>query len=128
MPDPETQELSEAKRALLERYLRGERPQNPPAGEVLQPQAQITQMEDFRQPILAIQCAGSKRPFFFLHGQWTGDAFYCYPLAQGLGGDQPFYLLEPYRMEEVEIPPTMEEVAAAHVKLLRSIQPSGPYL
>jgi len=109
MPDPETQELSDAKRALLERYLRGERPQNPPVREVLQPQAQITQMEDFRQTNPGNPERRLQTSFLLSAGQWTGDAFYCYPLRKGLGGDQPFYLLEPYRLEEVEIPPTMEE-------------------
>lgn len=78
--------------------------------------------------ILALQNEGDRRPFFFLHGQWTGDAFYCYPLARNLGADQLFYLLEPYPLVEQPIPPRLVDVAAAHLKLLRTVQPEGPYL
>jgi len=44
-----------------------------------------------------------------------------------LGPEQPFYLLEPYKFEGLAFPPTFEEVAAAHLETMRSIQPEGPY-
>ncbi len=78
--------------------------------------------------LIKVQSGGSRRPFFFLHGIWTGGAFYCFPLARVLGPDQPFYVLEPYRFEALEAPPALEEMAAAHIKVLRSVQPEGPYL
>jgi amino acid adenylation domain-containing protein len=80
-----------------------------------------------RSPMVAVQTGGSKRPFFFLHGDFRGGAFYCFPLARYLGSDQPFYVLEPYR-GDLCIPPTLEALAAAHIKSLRTIQPEGPYL
>jgi FkbH-like protein len=83
---------------------------------------------DSRAPILAVQASRSSRPFFFLHGQWTGDALYIWQLARYLGPDQPFYLLEPYKFDGLAIPPPFEAVAAAHLEALLSVQPEGPYL
>ncbi len=83
---------------------------------------------DSRAPLVAVQVSGSRRPFFFLHGQWEGGAFYSLELARALGPDQPFYLLEPYQFAGLAVLPTFEAMAAAHLKALRSVQPEGPYL
>ncbi len=80
-----------------------------------------------RTPLLPVQTSGSKRPFFFLHGQWEGGAFYCLELARALGPDQPFYLLEPYKFDGLAVPPSIEEMAAAHLQAMRRVQPEGPY-
>jgi amino acid adenylation domain-containing protein len=74
-----------------------------------------------------VQPNGSRTPFFFLHGDWTGGAFYCYALARACGADQPFYVLEPYVFSGTEPVPSMTEVATAHLQVLRSVQPQGPY-
>jgi acyl carrier protein len=74
-----------------------------------------------------VQPNGSRTPFFFLHGDWTGGAFYCYTLAQACGDDQPFYALEPYVFSEQDPVPTLEEIAAAHLDAIRAVQPQGPY-
>ena len=79
-------------------------------------------------PLVAVQTGGSRRPFFFLHGDYVNGAFYCFPLARNLGPDQPFYALEPYRFDVLGVPPTLEVMAAAHLESLRSVQPEGPYL
>ena len=79
-------------------------------------------------PLVAIQVSGSQRPFFYLHGAWEGDAFYCFHLAQHLGPDQPFYALAPYNFDSVQDVPTIEEMAKAHISSLRAIQLEGPYL
>jgi surfactin family lipopeptide synthetase A len=81
-----------------------------------------------RAPLVAVQASGSKRPFFFLHGDRTGGAFYCLKLARYLGPDQPFYLLEPYKFDDLQSLPTFEEMATAHIDSMRAIQPEGPYL
>ena len=81
-----------------------------------------------RVPIVMVQAGGSRRPFFFLHGQWTGGAFYSRELAHHLGPDQPCYLLEPYQFDGLPTPPTFEAMAAAHIRSLRSVQLEGPYL
>jgi acyl carrier protein len=46
---------------------------------------------DSRAPVVTIQAGGSRRPFFFLHGNREGGSFYCFRLARDLGPDQPFY-------------------------------------
>jgi amino acid adenylation domain-containing protein len=92
--------------------------------DALQPHS----VSDERVSVLPIQTTGSRRPFYFLHGNWTGGAFYCFALASAFGPDQPFYVLEPYKFDGLRTIPTLEEVAAAHVTALRSSQPEGPYL
>ncbi len=78
-------------------------------------------------PIYAIQTGGARRPLFFMHGALDGGGFYCYRLARALGPEQPFYALQPYQIEGLRVPPTFEEMAAAHIEAIRSIQPEGPY-
>jgi amino acid adenylation domain-containing protein len=74
-----------------------------------------------------VQPNGTRTPFFFLHGDWTGGAFYCYTLAQACGDDQPFYALEPYVFSDRGPVPAMEAIAAAHLDAIRAVQPQGPY-
>jgi amino acid adenylation domain-containing protein len=83
---------------------------------------------DARTSILPVQAGGSRQPFFFLHGDWTGGAFYCFAVARALGPDQPFYVLEPYKFGGLQSLPSLETVVAAHIEVLRAIQPEGPYL
>ncbi len=84
--------------------------------------------DDLQLPVIAIQSGEAKRPVFFLHGQWNGDAFYCYPLARALGKEQPFYAIPPYQLKNVVVAPTMEEIAMSHIKALQAVQPDGPYV
>jgi acyl carrier protein len=77
--------------------------------------------------VLPVQVGGSRRPFFFLHGYWTGAAFYCFALARAAGPEQPFYALEPYKFSQREGAPTLEAMASAHIGAMREIQPRGPY-
>ena len=79
-------------------------------------------------PLVVVQAGGSRRPFFFLHGEWRGGALYTRELARSLGPEQPFYLLEPYQLDGQAVPPTFEEMATAHLATLRRVQPEGPYL
>jgi amino acid adenylation domain-containing protein len=92
--------------------------------QALQPGAQ----QHSRTSFVAVQAGGFRRPFFYLHGAWESDAFYCFHLAHHLGPDQPFYALAPYAFDGSGVLPTVEEMAAAHIRLVRSIQPQGPYL
>jgi amino acid adenylation domain-containing protein len=80
-----------------------------------------------RAKVLPVQTAGSKTPYFFLHGDWTGGAFYCFALARACGPEQPFYVLEPYTFSEREGAPSLESMAAAHIEAMRGVQPTGPY-
>ncbi|MBA2678732.1 MAG: alpha/beta fold hydrolase [Ktedonobacteraceae bacterium] len=122
----DTKELSEAKRALLNKYLRGDGPRV--SAEILAKPVQdsSTKKVDLPEGVVAIQTGGSRRPFFFLHGDWINGAYWCFPLAHGLGPDQPFYALDPYTFED--LPPSLETIAATHIQSLRAIQPEGPYM
>jgi hypothetical protein len=123
----ETPQFSDAKRALLEKYLRGDLPQGAKAASVI-PQGAKAEMTGPCECAAAVQAGGSRRPFFYLHGEWRGGAFYCYPLAQALGADQPFYILEPYTFDGLRVPPPLETIAEVHLEALRRIQPEGPYM
>jgi len=81
-----------------------------------------------RTPIAAVRAGGTKHPFFFLHGDSQGKALYCLKLAEALGEDQPFYILETYKYNDLSVLPTLEEIAAAHIAAIRTIQPEGPYM
>jgi len=91
-------------------------------------QAEAEEDRISRAPVVALQASGSRRPFFFLHGAWNSEAFYCFSLAHHMGADQPFYAIEPYHFDGLQIALTMETMAAAHIQTLRTVQPEGPYL
>ena len=135
---PNTPELSEAKRALLEKLLRGDIPHPIKAASTTTQTTQLVQEISLplseagslssRSPLVTIQSEGSKRPFFYLHVHWEGGAFYCFTLASDLGADQPFYVLEPYKFDGLKVPPTIETMAADYIETMRTVQPEGPYL
>jgi thioesterase domain-containing protein len=127
---PETPEVPGAKRALLDKYLRGELPATTlNAITQLNPaNAAPLSSTNSRAPLVAVQPGGSKRPFFYLHVHWQGGAFYCFTLARDLGSDQPFYVLDPYRFDDLPAPPTIEAMAADYIESLRIVQPEGPFL
>jgi amino acid adenylation domain-containing protein len=77
--------------------------------------------------VLPVEAGGSRRPFFFLHGDWSGGAFYCFALARALGADQPFYVLEPYSFSAGEGALPFETIAAAHIEAMQAVQQRGPY-
>ncbi len=81
-----------------------------------------------RTPLETIQGNGSRRPFFYLHGDWTNTAFYCSRMVPELGQDQPFYVLEPYKFDSLRVPPSFKEMVEAHLHMIRNVQPEGPYL
>lgn len=79
-------------------------------------------------PVVHVQTQGTLQPFFFLHGDYQNGPFYCIPLARDLGKERPFHALQPYRFDNLLVPPSFEEIAAWHVSSIRSVQPHGPYL
>jgi thioesterase domain-containing protein len=121
---PDTPEISETKRALFEKYLQGDL--SPAATSLLLTSARTEVSGD--TSVLALHQQGSNRPFFFLHGQWDGQSFYCHSLAARLGADQPFYAIDPYDLPRQQTLPTLEAMARAQLQIIRSIQPQGPYL
>ncbi len=100
---------------------------NPTVEQLAQTLQNATQESGERVRLQTVQAEGSKTPFFFLHGDWTGGAFYCFALARACGPDQPFYVLEPYRFSAQEQVPTLETIAAAHIEAMRRVRPQGPY-
>lgn len=96
--------------------------------DVLLKEEVVEENSDVRTKVVTVQPGGSKRPFFLLHGDWRGGGVYCLNLAQALEADQPFYALEPYRFEDLRVPPSFETIAEAHIQAMRAVQPQGPYL
>lgn len=68
----------------------------------------------------------STTPFFMLTGDLTGGGFYCREVAAAAGIEQPVYAVMP-SPPEIDAPATVQEMATAHLKAIRRVQPSGPY-
>ncbi|MBW4637352.1 MAG: amino acid adenylation domain-containing protein [Gloeocapsa sp. UFS-A4-WI-NPMV-4B04] len=78
-------------------------------------------------PLVPLQPAGSKPPFFCVHPIF-GVVLPYYELAFHLGKDQPFYGLQPFGIDGSHPPlTTIEEMADCYIKALRQVQPRGPY-
>ena len=78
-------------------------------------------------PLVAIQTAGSRPPFFCVHGA-GGNVLIYRDLARRLGSDQPFYGLQAPGLDG-GCPPLarIEDMAALYAREIRRAQPSGPY-
>jgi non-ribosomal peptide synthetase component F/thioesterase domain-containing protein/acyl carrier protein len=78
---------------------------------------------DFRQ-MVKLQPNGSKTPLIAVNN--TGN---YYLLAKYLGPDQPFISLQLFdpSVKTEEMPQKLEDVASDYVKLIRRVQPNGPY-
>jgi thioesterase domain-containing protein/acyl carrier protein len=81
-------------------------------------------------PLLKVlQRGGDRPPFIMVNGDVYGTgALYCFTLARLLGPAQPFYSLSSHGTNGGRIPPTIEDMAADHLRTLRSVLPAGPYL
>jgi phthiocerol/phenolphthiocerol synthesis type-I polyketide synthase E len=78
-------------------------------------------------PLVAIQVAGSRPPFFCMHGA-GGTVLMYRDLSRRLGDDQPFYGLQSRGLDGSCPPLTnVEEMAALYVKEIRRVQSHGPY-
>ena len=78
-------------------------------------------------PVQLGEATSKKRPFFFLHGDVTGGAFYCFAIARTLGKDQPFYVIEPDDFGTTKAPLPVEEMVKPYIHAIRAAQPEGPY-
>jgi amino acid adenylation domain-containing protein len=85
------------------------------------------QQHTFAVPMLKLQADGTRRPFFFFHGDLNGGGFYCRELARHLGPDQPLFAIHPLGLDGRPVPATIEAMAAEHLTQIRAIQPHGPY-
>jgi phthiocerol/phenolphthiocerol synthesis type-I polyketide synthase E len=78
-------------------------------------------------PLVAIQVAGSRPPFFCMHGA-GGTVLMYRDLSRHLGDDQPFYGLQSQGLDGSCAPLTkVEEMAALYVREIRRVQSHGPY-
>src|SRR5690606_36075203 len=71
---------------------------------------------------------GTRRPFVYLHGDFTGGGFYSQTFARALGADQPTFIVHPHGMVDAAIPDTIEAMARERLEALLAVQPVGPYL
>jgi amino acid adenylation domain-containing protein len=85
-------------------------------------------------PLVPIQPAGLKQPFFCVH-PGSGNVLCYLTLAQEMGVERPFYgLQDPNTLadhelqneSDFEIP--LEQMAARYIEALQTVQPEGPYL
>ncbi len=78
--------------------------------------------------VLKVNESGSRTPFFYLHGDLSGGGFYSRKLSRALGVDQPFYALPPHDVRALPAAPSIEEMAAEHLRTIRAVRPHGPYV
>lgn len=78
-------------------------------------------------PLLELQPRGGAVPLVFLHGDFLGGGLYCRQLATAIGPDQPLIVLQPHGLAGQPVQKSVQEMAAAHVDLLRRAVPGGPY-
>ena len=78
---------------------------------------------DFQQ-VLRLQALGSRAPLIAINN--TGI---FYSLSKRLGPDQPFTSLQLFdpALPRSDLPRTLEEIASGYVRLIRDVQPEGPY-
>jgi phthiocerol/phenolphthiocerol synthesis type-I polyketide synthase E len=78
-------------------------------------------------PLVAIQPAGSRPPFFCIHGA-GGNVLIYRDLSRYLGSDQPFYGLQSQGLDGSRPPLSrIEDMAALYVKEIERVRPHGPY-
>lgn len=78
--------------------------------------------------LVAIQPGGTKSPFFCVHGA-GGAVIRFFDLAQYLGSDQPVYGLQATGAAGNDtVHSRVEDMAAAYIREIRTVQPEGPYL
>jgi len=88
----------------------------------------VTSEQKLWSCLVPIQAKGSRTPFFFVHAI-GGDVLFYELLAKSLGPEQPFYAFRSLlATQENRREITIEELASAYVKEMRSFFPHGPYL
>jgi amino acid adenylation domain-containing protein len=77
--------------------------------------------------LVEIQKGNGRVPFFCVHGV-GGNVVGFRDLSRHLGGDQPFYALQPQGLDgKRPCLTTVEEMAERYLKEIRRAQPQGPY-
>ena len=72
---------------------------------------------------------GSQPPLIFLHGDFAGGGFYCWDLFARLQGERAVQVLRPHGTftSDQPVPGSIRAMAADQLRLIRSMQPHGPY-
>jgi aspartate racemase len=82
---------------------------------------------DERRCVVALQPAGDRPPFFFVHALGGTLLRYAH-VARCLAPEQPFYGLQARGLDPRRDPhETVEAMAAHYVEEIRTVQPAGPY-
>ena len=77
--------------------------------------------------LLPLRATGDRPPVFCVHPV-TGLSWSYAGLMRTLGPQFPLYGLQARGLaESADLPDSIEDMAAAHVELIRSVQPAGPY-
>ncbi len=83
--------------------------------------------EELWNSLVPLQTGGSRPPLFCMHGGGF-NVFIYRQLAQYLGPDQPVYALQARGLDGKTSPHnSVEEMAEDYIKLIRAVQPEGPY-
>lgn len=90
--------------------------------------AALTRGRSLRTSLIPINSAGRKVPIFCMAGP-GGLALSFLPLSRLLGDDQPLYAIQSHGLERRGVPDmSYARAAKRYVKLIRGVQPHGPYL
>jgi thioesterase domain-containing protein/acyl carrier protein len=77
--------------------------------------------------LVPIQPQGSSSPIFFVH-PIKGDVLCYAKLSRCLGTEQPFYGLQAQGLDgKSQVPKRIEDLAAAYLKEIKTVQSQGPY-
>lgn len=86
--------------------------------------------EDLAGPsssLIPIKSTGNLSPLFFVH-PGGGRVMGYLPLSRSLNRNRPFYALQSQGLEEgQDVLWSVEDMAAAYIKEIQRVQPSGPY-
>jgi phthiocerol/phenolphthiocerol synthesis type-I polyketide synthase E len=78
--------------------------------------------------LVPIKPSGTESPLFLVHGA-GGNILIYRNLVRRLSGKLPIYGLQSYGLDDASQPLlTIEEMASAYIRELKTIQPFGPYL
>ncbi len=77
--------------------------------------------------LVPLRSAGRRKPFFCIHGG-LGNVLVFTAIAQNLDADRPFYGLQWNGLDGKRGATSIETMAAAYLREIRSVQPKGPYL
>ncbi len=100
--------------------------QAPTVGEL----AQVLRNENWQpawSSLVPVRPGGSKPPLFLMHSH-GGNVLEYYPLVSHLDADQPVFALQARGLDgHIVKGQSLEEMVAAYLTEVRSLQPAGPY-